>query len=105
MNTKSITKWMAGAALAGAMLFTAPHKAEAQRVGFGISIGTPAPVYYGPSYVAPAPVYPYPAYYGPAYGYYGYYGHPYYGGYRGYYGHPYYGGYRGGGAFRGGHRR
>ncbi len=104
---KTMTKWLTGAALAGALLFAAPHKAEAQRVGFGISIGT-GPVYggyYGPHYVRPYP-YGYPAYYG------GYYGpRPYYGGYYG--GRPYarsYGyrgggyGYRGG-AVRGGYRR
>ena len=86
--TKTISKWLTGAALAGALLFAAPHKAEAQRVGFGISIG--APVYGG-------------GYYGPAYGAYPYaYGYPYYGGYYGY-GHPYYGGgyYRGGYGGRG----
>ena len=109
---KTMTKWLAGAALAGALLFAAPQKAEAQRVGFGISIG--GPVYGGGyyPYAAPSPYYAgYPAYYG---GYYGphYYGRPYYGGYRGgYYGRGYVGGYRGGygrggygGGFRGGRR-
>ena len=87
--TKTISKWLTGAALAGALLFAAPHKAEAQRIGFGISIGGPGyyGAYYGPRYVRPYPVY--------GYGY----GYPYYGGgyYGGYYGRPYYaGGYRGG---------
>jgi hypothetical protein len=112
---KTITKWMTGAALAGALLFAAPQKAEAQRVGFGISIGTgPAyggGYYGGPRYVRPYP-YGYPAAYGygyPAYGY-GYsrpyYGGGYVGGYRGgYYNRGYVGGgYRGGG-YRGGYRR
>jgi hypothetical protein len=95
--TKTISKMITGAALAGALLFATPHKAEAQRVGFGISVGVPAPVYgpgyYGAGYVAPYPYYG-PSYYGPAY-----YGRGYYGGYygRGYYG----GGYRGGYVGRG----
>ena len=46
--TKTITKWMTGAALAGALLFTAPHKAEAQsRFSFGVSVCSP---YYGGYY-------------------------------------------------------
>ncbi len=44
-STKTITKWMTGAALAGALLFAAPHKAEAQ-VTFAVGVGAyPAPVY------------------------------------------------------------
>ena len=82
----------AGAALAGALLFAAPHKAQAQHIGFGISIGgpvyggyyAPGPYAYGPAY------YGYPAY-GPGYAYGGYYGPRFYGrgyGYgRGFYGH------------------
>ena len=114
---KAMTKWITGAALAVALLFATPHKAEAQRIGFGISIGTPAyGGYYGPGYVRPYPYaygYGYPAY-GPAY-YGGYYGRPYYGGgyyrgggYGGYYGRGSYGhGYVGGRGFagRGGYRR
>ena len=84
--TKTITKWMTGAALAGALLFAAPHKAEAQsHFSFGVSVGHP---YYGgysqpyySGYYAPYPVY------GPGYGYYHPYRHyyrPY--AYRGYYG-------------------
>ncbi len=85
--TKAITKWMTGAALAGALLLAAPHKAEAQHVSFGVSVGAPVVYgggYYGPRYVRPYPyAYGYP-YYGPSY--YGY-GRPYYGGYaHGYYG-------------------
>jgi hypothetical protein len=114
---KTITKWMTGAALAGALLFAAPQKAEAQRVGFGISIGTgPAfggGYYGGPRYVRPYPAYGYgyPVGYGYGYpAYYGGYGRPYYGGgYRGgYYNRGGYGGggYRGGygGGYRGGRR-
>ena len=88
--TKTMTKWMTGAALAGALMFAAPKKADAQ-VSFGISVGHP---YYGYGYgyrpyygYAPGPyAYGYPAY--------GYYGHPYYGRpyYHAYYGRPY--GYR-----------
>ncbi len=49
-NAKGIAKWMTGAALAGALLFGAPHKAEAQ-VQFGVSVGTyGAPVYAAPAY-------------------------------------------------------
>lgn len=74
--TKTITRILSGAALAGALLLATPQKAEAQRVGFGISIGT-GPVYtggyYGPRYVRPYPYYPYNS------GYYGYYApRPYY---------------------------
>lgn len=103
----TIAKMITGAALAGALLFAAPHKAEAQRVGFGVTIGT-GPVYsgyysgyYGPRYVRPYPYYN--GYYGPAY--YGprYYGHGYYGP-RPYYGRPYARPY-GGGYYRGGYRR
>ncbi len=44
-STKAIAKWMAGTALAGALLFAAPHKAQAQ-VTFGIGVGAyPAPAY------------------------------------------------------------
>ncbi len=87
--TKTITKWMTGAALAGALLFTAPHKAEAQsRFSFGVSVGSPYyggyyQPYYGGYYAPPYPVY------GPGYGYYRPYGHYYAPGpyaYRGYYG-------------------
>lgn len=80
---KTITKWITGAALAGALLFATPKKADAQ-VSFGISVGHP---YYGYGYgyrpyYRPYPVYGYPP---PVYGYYH---RPYYGGYY----HPY--GYR-----------
>lgn len=94
----TIAKMITGAALAGALLFAAPHKAEAQRVAFGVTIGN-GPVYSGPvysGYYGPAYVRPYP-YYG-----YRYYGPAYYGP-RPYYGRPYvrpYGGY-----YRGGWRR
>ena len=84
--TRTFTKWMTGAALAGALMFAAPEKADAQ-VSFGISVGHP---YYGYGYR------PYAYGYAPyAYGYpaYGYYGHPYYRPYyHAYYGRPY--GYR-----------
>jgi hypothetical protein len=95
---KTITKWLTGAALAGALLMAAPHKAEAQRVGFGISIGGPA--YYGGYYG--------PAYYGGGYGggyYRGGYGGGYYrGGYGGGYARGGYGGgYARGGGYGGGH--
>ena len=86
--TRTLTKWMAGAALAGAMLFTAPKKADAQ-VSFGISVGHPYAGYgygYRPYYGAYARPY---AYNYPAYGYgYGYAPRPYY---HAYYGRPYYG--------------
>ena len=100
--TKTITKWLTGAALAGALLMAAPHKAEAQRVGFGISIGGGGygGYYGGPGYARPYPyAYGYP-YYGPAY-----YGGGYYGGgyYRGGYGGGYYRGGYGGGYARGGY--
>ena len=111
MFTKAIKKIITGAALAGALLFAAPHKAEAQRIGFGISIGGPVygGGYYGPRYVRPYPAYG-PAYYG---GYPYAYGRPYYGGgyARPYYGGGYRGGYYGGrgygygGGYRGGWRR
>ena len=90
---RTMTKWMMGAALAGALLFAAPHKAEAQtRFSFGVSVGHP---YYGgyyqpyySGYYAPYPVYG-PPY---AYGYYRPHRH-YYGpgpyAYRGYYGRGY----------------
>lgn len=90
--TRTIAKWMTGAALAGALMFAAPKKADAQ-VSFGISVGRPA---YGYGY-APRPyyggyyrpyAYGYPAYGYPAYGY-GYAPRPYY---HAYYGRPY--GYR-----------
>jgi len=73
---KSVTKWFGGAALMAAMFFGLSHKAEAQRVSFGVQIGTPVyaapPAYdYGYSYAAV-----------PAYGYYdrgyAYYGNRYY---------------------------
>ena len=51
---KTISKLLTGAALAGALLLAAPHKAEAQRIGFGISIGGPA--YYGGYYGRPYPM-------------------------------------------------
>ncbi len=42
-STKAIAKWFTGAALAGALLFAAPHKVEAQ-VTFGVAVGAyPAP--------------------------------------------------------------
>ena len=73
--TKTITKWMTGAALAGALLFAAPHKADAQ-VSFGIRVGRPYyggyygyRPYYGGYYARPYPVYG-PGYYAPPYGYY-----------------------------------
>ena len=105
--TKAVTKWMTGVALAGALLLAAPHKAEAQRFGIGISVG--APVVYGGGYYGPRYVQPYPYVYGAPYygpGYYGYYGRPYVGGYYrgGYYGHGYYGGPHGF-VGRGGYRR
>lgn len=92
--TRTITKLLTGAALAGALLLAAPHKAQAQRIGFGIGIGGPVygGGYYGPRYVRPypygyrypgyAPGYAYPGYYGGGGGYYGrpYYSRPYYGG-------------------------
>lgn len=92
--TKTLTKWITGAALAGALLFAAPKKADAQ-VSFGISVGHP---YYGygygyrpyySGYNRPY-AYGYPAYGYPAYGYgYHYAPRPYY---HAYYGRPY--GYR-----------
>jgi hypothetical protein len=87
--TKTLTKWITGAALAGALLFAAPKKADAQ-VSFGISVGRPVYGYgygYRPyAYGYPAPyAYGYPA---PVYG--GYYGRPYYRPYyHAYYGRPY----------------
>ncbi|GAA3756668.1 hypothetical protein [Terriglobus aquaticus] len=83
--TRTITKWMTGAALAGALLFAAPKKAEAQ-VSFGISVGRP--VYgYGYGY---RPYYPAPYAYGYPAPVYGYYGRPYYRPYyHAYYGRPY----------------
>ena len=89
MKIKStLTKMITGAALAGALLFAAPKKADAQ-VSFGISVGRPA-YGYGYGYRPYAYGYPgyagYPGYYGyarpyPAYGA-GYYGpRPYYRGY------------------------
>jgi len=77
---KTVTKWIGGAALAAAMLFAAPSKANAQ-VRFGVAIG--GPVYRPiarPIYVAPRPVYvapPPPVEYRP-YGYYRPYYRPYY---------------------------
>lgn len=69
--TNTLTKWITGAALAGALLVAAPKKADAQ-VSFGISVGRPA---YGYGY-GYRPYYggyyrPY-GYYGPRPGYYGY---------------------------------
>ena len=90
--TGTLTKWMTGAALAGALLFAAPKKADAQ-VSFGISVGHPAYGYgygyrpYYSGYYRPY-AYGYPAYGYPAYGY-GYHYRPYY---HAYYGRPY--GYR-----------
>jgi hypothetical protein len=44
-SMKAITKWLLGAALAGAFVLAAPHKAQAQ-VGFGVVVGNqPAPGY------------------------------------------------------------
>ena len=49
-NGKTVVKWMTGAALAGAFVLAAPHKAEAQ-VQFGVSVGSyGAPVYAAPAY-------------------------------------------------------
>ncbi|WP_263417204.1 hypothetical protein [Terriglobus albidus] len=48
---KSATKWMGGAAIAAAMFFGLSHKAEAQRVSFGVQIGGPV--------VVAQPAYPY----------------------------------------------
>lgn len=55
-------KVLAGTAVAGAALMLATPAAQAQRFGFGVSVGTPV-------YVAPAPevVYPGAAYYGGGY--------------------------------------
>lgn len=85
--TKTIAKWVAGAAIAGAMLFAAPRKAEAQSWSFGVSVGNGG--YYSPyAYGRPAyrPYYSgyYPSYYGTYYPQ-PYYGHSYV---RPYYGHP-----------------
>ncbi len=92
---QSIKRVLTGAALAGALLVAAPHKAEAQRIAFGVTIGHP---YYGYGYrpygygyygyrpyvVAPPPPVVYGGYYRPfGYRHY-YYGRPY-----GYYGHRY----------------
>jgi hypothetical protein len=62
-------------ALAGALMFAAPHPAKAG-VRFGVGIGVPVytapayPVYPAPyPYVAPAPVYPGPAYVAPYVGF------------------------------------
>jgi hypothetical protein len=44
--TKTITKWLLGAAMAGALVLAAPHKADAQVV-VGVRIG--APVVYAPA--------------------------------------------------------
>lgn len=98
---KTVSKWIAGAALAGALFFATPQKAEAQRFSVGIGIGAPV---YGGGYCNPYygyRCYPYAVGY-PVYG--GYYGHA----YRGYYGRPYYGaaysrGYYGRGYVRGGY--
>lgn len=86
--TKTIATWMAGAAIAGAMLFAAPQKAEAQSsFSFGVTVGnggyyTPYPYgYYG--HYRP---YYYSGYSGYYPSYYGYYSRPYYG----YHGHSYY---------------
>jgi hypothetical protein len=88
-SVKNHTLAVAGTAiLAGAALTAAAPAAEAQHVGFGISVGVPAPAYY-----PPAPIYGgYYGYYGHPWGYpapyyHGYYGHP----WGGYYGHPAYG--------------
>ena len=44
-STQAIARWMTGAGLAGALLFAAPHKAQAQ-VTFGIGVGAyGAPAY------------------------------------------------------------
>lgn len=72
---KTISKWMAGAALAGALFFAAPQKSQAQ-VAVGVRIGGPVygrPAYrpyyrpYGYRYYAPRPVYyaPQPVYVAP----------------------------------------
>ena len=81
---KTISKWMAGAAVAGALLFAAPQKAQAQtNFSFGVSVGTPG--YYSPYYATPYVYRPYygaryygSGYYSPyPYGYYGHYHRPY----------------------------
>jgi hypothetical protein len=53
-----VTKTMVAAIAAGALLFAAPTRSQAQ-VFVGLRLGRPAPVY-----VAPAPVYAAPAPYG-----------------------------------------
>lgn len=47
-NIKAITKWLLGAAMAGAFILAAPHKADAQVV---VQVGAyaPAPAYFGPA--------------------------------------------------------
>lgn len=85
--TKTIAKWVAGAAVAGAMMFALPQKAEAQSSwSFGVSVGNGG--YYSRPYAYGYPAYrPYYSGYYPSY--YGAYPRPYYG--RGYvrpYGHP-----------------
>ncbi|MBS1814765.1 MAG: hypothetical protein JSS87_07840 [Acidobacteria bacterium] len=76
---KTISKWIAGAAVAEALLFAAPQKAQAQTsFSFGVSVGSPG--YYRPYYATP---YVYRPYYGVRYY------RPYYPGYYGYYHRPY----------------
>lgn len=91
----TVSKWIAGAALAGALMFAAPQKSEAQ-VHVGVAIGGPVVVarpypgpYYRPYYSGYYPGYR--PYYGYGYGYYRPYGYyaprPYYRPYA--YGRPY----------------
>ncbi len=49
-NSKTIAKWLTGAAVAGALLLATPHKAQAQ-VSFGVAVnGYPPPNgYYAPA--------------------------------------------------------
>ena len=63
---KTVSKWIAGAALAGALFFAAPQKSEAQ-VAVGVQFG-------GPVYARPVPRPYYRPYYQPYY-------RPYYSGY------------------------
>lgn len=70
---KTISQWIAGAAIAGTLLFAAP-KAQAQTsFSFGVSVGSPG--YYRPYYYSPYVYRPYygVGYYRPYYGYHRYY--------------------------------
>lgn len=88
---KTIAKWVAGATIAGAMMFAVPQQAAAQsNFSFGVSVGNGG--YYRPynnyysSYYSPYNSGYYPSYYS------GYYARP-YPAYGGYYSRPYYGHY------------